>query len=335
MKRLPEDMSLSVGLVDGRNIWKTDMKRALAVLRDLEKRIGSDRLLVASGCSLMHSPVDLSLESKLEPEVRNWMAFAVQKCEEIGLLGDIMSGKDREEAIRANTESLESRLNSPLARNEEIRKRCSFIDREILHRRSSYPVRKKAQSWLDLPIFPTTTIGSFPQTPEIRKNRMLFKRGELSREAYESFIEEEIRKVVKIQEELGLDVLVHGEPERNDMVEYFGERMGGFCFTENGWVQSYGSRCVKPPVIYGDVFRPAPMTVREFTFAQSLTPKPMKGMLTGRLLFCVGALSATTLTAPRFAGRSPLLFAMKCWIWKKPGQGSSRSTSRLCGKDFL
>jgi methionine synthase II (cobalamin-independent) len=164
---------------------------------------------------------------------------------------------------------------------------------------------------------------------------MLFKRGELSREAYESFIEEEIRKVVKIQEELGLDVLVHGEPERNDMVEYFGERMGGFCFTENGWVQSYGSRCVKPPVIYGDVFRPAPMTVREFTFAQSLTPKPMKGMLTGRLLFCVGALSATTLTAPRFAGRSPLLFAMKCWIWKKPGQGSSRSTSRLCGKDFL
>jgi len=280
-ERLPEDMSLSVGLVDGRNIWKTDMKKALAVLRDLENRIGTNHLLIASSCSLMHSPVDLSLETGLEPEIRNWMAFAVQKCEEIGLLGEIMAGKNGEEALKANAEALESRLKSPLAKNGDVRRRCSLEGEEVLHRQSGYPERKKAQSWLDLPVFPTTTIGSFPQTPEIRKKRLLFKRGELSREGYDSFIEEEIRKVVAVQEELDLDVLVHGEPERNDMVEYFGERMGGFCFTANGWVQSYGSRCVKPPVIYGDVFRPVPMTVREFAFAQSLTAKPMKGMLTG------------------------------------------------------
>ncbi|SEM64239.1 methionine synthase (B12-independent) [Syntrophus gentianae] len=281
VERLPEDMSLSVGLVDGRNIWKTDMTKALSVLRDIEKRIGPDRLLIASSCSPMHSPVDLNLETKLKPEIRSWMAFAVQKCEEVCLLGDALSGKNRDETLRANAEVLESRLSSPLAKNEAIRERCAGISEDMLHRKSPYRERKKAQSWLDLPIFPTTTIGSFPQTPEIRKNRLLFKRGELSRDGYKFFIEKEIHKVVKIQEELGLDVLVHGEPERNDMVEYFGERMGGFCFTDNGWVQSYGSRCVKPPVIYGDVFRRAPMTVREFSFAQSLTSKPMKGMLTG------------------------------------------------------
>jgi len=281
VERIPEYMSLSVGLVNGRNIWKTDIKNALSILQNLEKQIGSDRLLIASGCSLMHSPVDLSLESHLEPEVKNWMAFAVQKCEEIGMLGEIMSGKNHEEAIRTNSEALKSRLYSPLAKNEAIRKRSASVSEEILRRRSNYPERKKAQAWLNLPTFPATTIGSFPQTPEIRKNRLLYKRGELSREAYDSFIEKEIRKAVMIQEELDLDVLVHGEPERNDMVEYFGERMGGFCFTENGWVQSYGSRCVKPPVIYGDVSRSAPMTVKEFAFAQSLTPKPMKGMLTG------------------------------------------------------
>jgi len=278
---LPDTMSLSVGVVEGRNIWKTDLNSALSTLNGIEDRIGEDRMLIASGCSLLHCPMDLNLETKIDPGIKGWMAFAVQKCGEIALLGEIMSGETHHEDLRANSSAISSRENSPLTVNRQVRDACETIGQDMLFRKNVYSERKKSQSWLHLPLFPTTTIGSFPQTPEIRKNRLLFKKGELSYGSYESFLKNEINKIVEIQENLDLDVLVHGEVERNDMVEYFGEQLGGFCFTENGWVQSYGSRCVKPPVIYGDVFRPAPMTVEWFTYAQSLTMKPMKGMLTG------------------------------------------------------
>ncbi len=278
---LPGDMALSVGLVAGRNVWKTDLNAALATLRKIQYHIGEERMFIASGCSLLHCPVDLDLETQLDPEIRNWMAFAVQKCREISLLGDIMAGERRFDELKANVSAIRSRRESPMTRNERIRDACGAVGQEMLCRGHGYAERKKAQARLGLPLFPTTTIGSFPQTPEIRRNRLLFKNGDLSREDYEVFLRDEIKKTIEIQEDLGIDVLVHGEPERNDMVEYFGERLDGFCFTENGWVQSYGSRCVKPPIIYGDVSRPAPMTVEWFAYAQSLTRKPMKGMLTG------------------------------------------------------
>ncbi len=281
LKGLPRSMMLSAGVVDGRNIWKTGLNAALNLLERIGNRIGMDRMLIGSSCSLLHCPVDLNLETKLDEDIKNWMAFAAQKCGEVGLLGDILSGKPRREELQANEAAVQSRRESPLTTNARVRRRCRSIREEMLHRRSRYSERKKAQSWLSRPLLPTTTIGSFPQTPKIRKNRLLYKRGELSRKVYESFLKNEIRTMVEIQEDLGLDVLVHGEPERNDMVEYFGEQLGGFCFTENGWVQSYGSRCVKPPVIYGDVSRPSPMTVSWFLYAQSLTWKAMKGMLTG------------------------------------------------------
>ncbi|MGV8080326.1 MAG: 5-methyltetrahydropteroyltriglutamate--homocysteine S-methyltransferase [Syntrophales bacterium] len=281
LNRLPGSMTLSAGVVDGRNVWKTELKAALALLEKIGNRIGLDRMMIGSSCSLLHCPVDLSQEMKLDAEIKNWMSFAVQKCEEVGLLGDVLSGKLRGEDLHANEAAVRSRRESPLTLDDQVRNRCRNVQEDMLHRESPYAERRKAQSWLDLPLLPTTTIGSFPQTPEIRKNRLLYKKGELSREAYESFLKDEIGKIVDIQEDLGLDVLVHGEPERNDMVEYFGEQLNGFCITENGWVQSYGSRCVKPPVIYGDVSRSSPMTVAWFLYAQSLTRKAMKGMLTG------------------------------------------------------
>jgi 5-methyltetrahydropteroyltriglutamate--homocysteine methyltransferase len=278
---LPGTMSLSVGIVDGRNIWKTDLNSALLILSKIRDRIGGKRMLTASGCSLLHCPMDLDMETQIDPRIKDWMAFAVQKCHEISLLGDIMSGKKHDKELHANASAIRSRKDSPLTRNELVRNMCGNVRQEMLHRKHAHPERKKSQSRLHLPLFPTTTIGSFPQTPEIRKNRLLFQKGALPLKTYESFLRNEVKKIVRVQEDLKLDVLVHGEPERNDMVEYFGERLNGFCSTENGWVQSYGSRCVKPPVIYGDISRPASMTVEWFDYAQSLTLKPMKGMLTG------------------------------------------------------
>ncbi|HBF33597.1 TPA: 5-methyltetrahydropteroyltriglutamate--homocysteine S-methyltransferase [Candidatus Sumerlaeota bacterium] len=281
LERLPQTMTLSVGLVDGRNIWKTDLAQALETLRMVASRIGLDRLMVGSACSLLHAPVDLAYEKKLAPELKSWMAFAVQKCREITVLGDVLTGKGCAAELKENAIAMTSRRASPKTKREDVRKRSAGVTPQMLQRKSAYPVRKQAQAWLDLPLFPTTTIGSFPQTSEIRNARQQFRKGEMTAETYEDFLKNEIRKTIKIQEDLGLDVLVHGEAERNDMVEYFGQQLDGFCFTENGWVQSYGSRCVKPPVIYGDVARRIPMTVGWITYAQSLTKKPMKGMLTG------------------------------------------------------
>ncbi len=281
LEQFPENMILSAGIVDGRNIWKTDFEQALSILEKIKASVGLDRLMIGSSCSLLHSPIDLRHENSLDPELKNWMAFAVQKCEEINLLGEVMAGNNCERELRDNAEAIRSRQESARVFNEEVRKRCSNVQNELLKRKSPYPERKKTQSWLGLPLLPTTTIGSFPQTAEIRNQRKRFRNAEISREEYEAFLKEEIVKIVRKQEELGLDVLVHGEPERNDMVEYFAQQLDGFCLTAKGWVQSYGSRCVKPPIIFGDVSRPAPMTVEWITFAQSLTDKPMKGMLTG------------------------------------------------------
>jgi len=273
-------MTLSAGIVEGRNIWRNDFDRSLEVLRKIEGALG-DRCMVASSCSLLHCPVDLGGETALDPEIRSWMAFAVQKCAEVGLLGDLASGIPRGDELRDNRAAAASRLGSPRVRDEKVRTRLAAATPGMRRRPNPYPVRRQAQAWLNLPLFPTTTIGSFPQTAEIRAARLAVRKGEISAVDYRKLMRGEIAETVRRQEELGLDVLVHGEPERNDMVEYFGQQLDGFCFTANGWVQSYGSRCVKPPVIYGDVSRPAPMTVEWITYAQSLTARPMKGMLTG------------------------------------------------------
>jgi len=278
---LPETMTLSAGIVNGRNIWKTDLAQALDLLRAAADRLGAERLMVASSCSLLHSPVDLDGETALDPELRDWMAFATQKCQEIGILGAALRGEDRAADMAANAASIQRRRTSARVHSQTVCSRCAEITPEMYRRANPYPIRKQAQAWLALPPFPTTTIGSFPQTPEIRNARLQYRRGELSEQGYADFLKGTIQDVIRQQEELGLDVLVHGESERNDMVEYFGQQLDGFCFSQNGWVQSYGSRCVKPPIIFGDVSRPRPMTVDWIKYAQSLTTKPMKGMLTG------------------------------------------------------
>mgnify|MGYP003818084115 CR=1 FL=1 len=286
-KALSPRTALSLGLVDGRNIWRVDAPAALARIDLAGRHLGPDRLLLAPSCSLLHCPVDLTAETDLDPDTREWMAFAVQKCREVRLLADAAApgGADRPEvaaALAANRAAWESRQQSPAAHVATVRDRVEGLSPDMFRRSAPYPERARLQrAALCLPPIPTTTIGSFPQTAEIRQARRRAKAGELAQADYVNFLKRTIADNVARQEALGLDVLVHGEPERNDMVEYFGERLAGFCFTQNGWVQSYGSRCVKPPVISGDVFRPAPMTVAWATFAAGLTEKPMKGMLTG------------------------------------------------------
>ncbi len=281
--RLPADRVLSAGIVDGRNIWRTDLRRALALLQPLHEAIGN-RLWLASSCSLQHVPVSLSGEQGLDPEVRPWLAFADEKLEELRVLGKALDGGTK--SVLAELEAadavLASRRTSRRIVNEEVRARLGRLSPADERRANSHPQRSVLQqAQLGLPPLPTTTIGSFPQTPQIRATRAAWKRGEIGELQYLDAMRAEIREVIARQEALGIDVLVHGEAERNDMVEFFGEQLWGFCFTQNGWVQSYGSRCVKPPVIYGDVARPEPMTVDISRFAQSLTEKPVKGMLTG------------------------------------------------------
>ena len=278
---LPEKLSL--GLVDGRNIWRTDIQAALAPLQAAIQAIGKDRVEVAPSCSLLHSPVDLDAETRLDSEVLSWMAFAKQKLAEVALLAKAMDGVDRiQEDLEENKWMVASRKNSPRIHKPEVAAALAGVDETMASRKSAYPARHQKQSAaLALPLLPTTTIGSFPQTPEVRKIRAGFRAGKIDTVTYEKFIEEETERCIRFQESVGLDVLVHGEFERNDMVEYFGEQLDGFVFSENGWVQSYGSRCVKPPIIFGDVSRPHPMTVRWSSYAQSLTEKWMKGMLTG------------------------------------------------------
>ncbi|WP_291441314.1 5-methyltetrahydropteroyltriglutamate--homocysteine S-methyltransferase [Desulfovibrio sp.] len=277
---LPDDIALSLGLVNGRNIWKTSYAQAADLAERAVKRLGSDRVLLGSSCSLLHCPVDLAEETELPLAVRDRMAFAVQKCSELAELETIALGNGST-LLAANAAQMENARQYEGTVQPAVRQRTAAITPDMLERRSCRGARRAAQDWLRLPLLPTTTIGSFPQTESIRKTRRAFRQGQMGRPAYEAAIQEEIAACIKKQEVLGLDVLVHGEAERNDMVEYFGQQLGGFCFTRNGWVQSYGSRCVKPPVIYGDVYRKEPMTVRWARYAQSLTQKPVKGMLTG------------------------------------------------------
>jgi len=282
LTRLPAQKKLSIGLVDGRNVWKTDLDAAIDRLNTACEKLGADRVLIASSCSLLHSPIDISVEKDLDPELKQWMAFAMQKCEEIAALKTALVSDTVPPLFDENRTALQARKTSSKVVDPQVRERASSISVDMFKRSSSFEERSLIQKKeLNLPIFPTTTIGSYPQTPEIRKTRLAYKKNELSKDQYQKEMQKQISEVVQRQEELGLDVLVHGEPERNDMVEYFGGQLKGFCFTSNGWVQSYGSRCVKPPIIYGDISRPAPMTVDWAVYAQSLTKKPMKGMLTG------------------------------------------------------
>ncbi|MEJ5258618.1 MAG: 5-methyltetrahydropteroyltriglutamate--homocysteine S-methyltransferase [Anaerohalosphaeraceae bacterium] len=284
MEMIPEPMMLSMGIVNGRNIWKANLTECLEKLYRAAERLGTERLMVASSCSLLHCPLDLAQETALPAEIRQRMAFAVQKLQEIHILTRaVREGRQAVEPILEENQRLFSPgKTSRLFYNPEVRNRMNRLTDSMFSRQSGFEQRRRKQRQrLRLPLFPTTTIGSFPQTPEIRKARADFKKGILSETEYRSVMKHEIEKVIRFQESVWLDVLVHGEPERNDMVEYFGEMLDGFAFTQNGWVQSYGSRCVKPPVIYGDVRRRAPMTVYWIQYAQSLTDKPVKGMLTG------------------------------------------------------
>ena len=282
---LPAHKDLSVGIVDGRNIWRTDLDAALDALRPVvERRAGT--LWLAPSCSLLHVPVSLAAEEggRLDPEVRGWLAFATEKLTELDVLRHALDGRGAvvAEALAASRAAIAQRRTSPRVHRPAVVTRVSALPQDADRRLSPFAERQRAQRVrLALPAYPTTTIGSFPQTAEIRSVRAAWRRGELDDARYEAAMRAEISDAVRRQEALGLDVLVHGEAERNDMVEYFGEQLDGFAFTANGWVQSYGSRCVKPPVLYGDVARPQPMTVAWARYAQSLTERPVKGMLTG------------------------------------------------------
>ncbi len=278
------DQSLSLGLVDGRNIWINNLENSILIAKKAVEKLGSDRVIIAPSCQLLHVPVDLSSEKALDAELKTWLVFATQKLAEIVIIAKAADGEKEQvtNEIAANKKAIADRKTSTRINNLDVQKRVSDIDDSLMNRKSSYPERKEIQTnHISLPILPTTTIGSFPQTKEVRRVRAEFKAGKISVSDYEKFIKEETARTIKFQEEIDLDVLVHGEFERNDMVEYFGEQLSGFFFTQNGWVQSYGSRCVKPPVIFGDVSRPKAMTVEWAKYAQSLTKKIMKGMLTG------------------------------------------------------
>jgi 5-methyltetrahydropteroyltriglutamate--homocysteine methyltransferase len=276
---------LSLGVVDGRNIWKNDFQKSLSLITKALEKLGTERVWVAPSCSLLHSPCDLDFEQKMNPEIKQWLAFAKQKLSEVVTLSHLAKGENSpelEKALQENVQAQQNRKSSTLIHNPQVKQRVEAITPKDFERNSEFSVRQKIQKErFNLPLFPTTTIGSFPQTPEVRQLRAKLKKGELTQEEYEAEIEKAILEVIRWQEEIGIDVLVHGEFERNDMVEYFGELLDGFTFSENGWVQSYGSRCVKPPIIYGDVARSRDLSVRWSSFAQKHTQKWMKGMLTG------------------------------------------------------
>jgi 5-methyltetrahydropteroyltriglutamate--homocysteine methyltransferase len=280
----PKDKIISLGLINGCNIWKNDVKKSLISIHKAKKSIDSDRIIIAPSCSLLHVPVDLDVEDNLHPELKNWLSFGKQKLREIKFLANVANEGEENysAAIEANYDAISSRDASKLIHNVEVKERARNFDLKNSNRDSDFDSRNKIQKeYYNFPALPTTTIGSFPQTTEIRQYRSKFKKGEISLKEYENFLEDATKDAIKWQEEIDIDVLVHGEYERNDMVEYFGEQLSGYAFTKNGWVQSYGSRCVKPPVIFGDVSRPEPMTVRWSAFAQDLTNKKVKAMLTG------------------------------------------------------
>ncbi|MEX2231077.1 MAG: 5-methyltetrahydropteroyltriglutamate--homocysteine S-methyltransferase [Cyclobacteriaceae bacterium] len=288
LPQIPDKLTLSLGVVDGRNIWKNDLAKSLVQIEKAMSIISRERIMIAPSCSLIHSPCDLELEkneTQLSPEVKNWMAFAKQKVTEIVTLKNLSKPEATIEFIgklEENKKAIENRRVSKLIHNSAVKERVENITASDATRKSPFSVRKQKQKdELKLPLFPTTTIGSFPQTLDVRSWRAKWKKGDLTDQAYDKLLKDEIEKAIRWQEEIGIDVLVHGEFERNDMVEYFGEQLAGYVFSSNGWVQSYGSRCVKPPIIFGDVSRPNHMTVTWSSFAQSLTNKYVKGMLTG------------------------------------------------------
>ena len=275
---------LSLGVVDGRNIWKNDFEASIKIIEKASKKLAPENLWIASSCSLLHTPYDLDLENTLQTEIKQWLAFAKQKIEEIVALKHLLK-EDNDGYLHLFEENKLANLtkkSSKLIHNDSVKTRISNLKLSDSHRESTFSTRQILQKQaLHLPLFPTTTIGSFPQTKEVRSWRLKFKKGTLSQQEYDTLIAKEIEDSIRFQEEIGLDVLVHGEFERNDMVEYFGEKLNGFAFSSYGWVQSYGSRCVKPPILFGDVSRENPMTVTWSQYAQSLTDIPVKGMLTG------------------------------------------------------
>jgi 5-methyltetrahydropteroyltriglutamate--homocysteine methyltransferase len=282
LAKFPQDKILSVGIVEGRNIWKNNYDASLAVLQKAQAAVGADRLWVAPSCSLIHSPVTLANEPKMDDELKSWLAFADQKLAEVVDLRQLLDGSGGTENLAANQAAAVSRKYSKRIHNVAVKQRLAAVKPGDYDRASEFKQRQPKQAdKLKLPEFPTTTIGSFPQTPAVRQARAQWKKGTLSDADYDTFLKEETARCVAWQDAIGIDMPVHGEYERNDMVEYFGENLEGFAFSSNGWVQSYGSRYVKPPVIFGDVSRPKPMTTYWSAYAQSLTKRPMKGMLTG------------------------------------------------------
>ncbi len=281
VKAVPQNRLLSLGVVNGRNIWRADLA---ALLDRLEPLAAQRDLVLAPSCSLLHVPVNLQLESKLDDELKQWLAFAVQKIEELDLLRRALANGRESVAteLAGSARATEARKTAARIHDRTVSERIAALTPDMRERRAGHAERVKTQSEvLNLPLFPTTTIGSFPQTGAVRKARAEYNRGVLDGKKYDAFLHQETERAIRWQEEAGLDMLVHGEFERNDMVQYFGEKLAGFAFTVNGWVQSYGSRCVRPPILYGDVSRPEPMTVDWWRYAQGLTDKPVKGMLTG------------------------------------------------------
>ncbi len=278
------DLVLSLGVIDGRNVWRADLPRLVTWLNPIVARRGLDRIEIAPSCSLLHVPIDLDLETTLDPDVKQWLSFAVQKMDELATLAAALRGEDAGVAhkLAASGAAASRRKASAKVHDPAVAARLAAVTPQMSHRHSPFAARAELQrARLRLPPLPTTTIGSFPQTAEVRKARAAYAKGALSNTDYDKFLREETTRAIRWQEEIGLHVLVHGEFERNDMVQYFGEQLSGFAFTKHGWVQSYGSRCVRPPILYGDVSRPEPMTVGWWRYAQSQTTKPLKGMLTG------------------------------------------------------
>lgn len=284
LKQAPADLVLSLGVIDGRNIWRSDLSKILGRLESIVAKRGADRIQIAPSCSMLHVPIDLEQETDLDADLYTWLAFSVQKIGELDALSRALdSGRDTvKDVFAASDDAAKRRASSPKIHNSAVTSRAANTECDLSERKSPFAKRRKLQNKvLGLPSFPTTTIGSFPQTEEVRKARSAHTKGELSDAEYDAFLRKETEKAVRWQEDIGIDVLVHGEFERNDMVQYFGEQLSGYAFTKHGWVQSYGSRYVRPPIIFGDVSRPKPMTVGWSSYAQSLTTLPMKGMLTG------------------------------------------------------
>ncbi|MGN7962660.1 5-methyltetrahydropteroyltriglutamate--homocysteine S-methyltransferase [Brucella sp. 22210] len=284
VSKLAPEKTLSLGVIDGRNIWRADLVSIIDLIQPVIEQRDPQLVEIAPSCSLLHVPIDLELETDLDTDLKSWLAFATQKFKELATLGRALaSGKSTVlPELKAASEAIAARRASAKVHNKAVEKRVAALEDSMKKRASAFGERQKLQSdRLGLPRFPTTTIGSFPQTPEVRKARALHNKGEISNSDYDSFIRKETEAAIRWQEEIDLDVLVHGEFERNDMVQYFGEQLSGFAFTKHAWVQSYGSRYVRPPIIFGDVSRPKPMTVAWWKYAQSLTSRPVKGMLTG------------------------------------------------------